>query len=448
MRFAIALLTALAAGVPLAAQAPDPGQQRPVFRSTVELVAVDVTVLDADGRPVPNLTVDDFTLRVDGQSRRLVSAQFVPLGASARPRTSGVTVRHYSTNADAAGGRLIVFVVDRANIRRGEGRLLMEATSQFIGRLEPTDRLALAIVPDSDPYFDFTTDHGAIQRRIGTLLGSGTGPMTTHTIGLAEALAIAHQDLRTFDRVVSRECQTAALMAPVQSRTDTTARNATTAEGVIRACEGEVRVEARLVYGDARQRTSASLSALRNLLARLSLMSGPKTLVLLSEGLFADTRETGEFRQAAEAAAAANTTLYALGLDSQHTDASMDQISPTFNDDRVLRLQGLEMLAGMARGRVFPVVTGAREAFDRIRRELSGYYLLGFEPEAADRDGGPHQIDIDVRHPGIEVRSRRHFLVERDATSRPAADVLAEILRTPLPAFLLTHNPTAMASAR
>ncbi len=432
MRSSHALLAALAAGVALAAQAPD--QQKPVFRSQVELVAVDVTVLDADGRPVPDLTVDDFTLRVDGKPRRLMSAQFVPLGAAARTRTSGVTVRHYSTNADAGGGRLIVFVVDRANIRRGEGRPLMDAASDFIGRLEPTDRLALAVIPDSGPYSDFTTDHRALQRRIRTLLGSGTVTMATHTIGLAEALSIAHQDLRTFDRVVARECQTAALMTPMQSRADATARTAETAEGMIKICESEVRLDARLLYGDARQRTSASLAALRNLLGRLALMSGPKTLVLLSEGLFADTRETGEFRQVAAAAAAANTTLYALGLDRQHTDASMDQISPTFNEDRVLRMQGLEMLAGMARGRVFAVATGGREAFDRIRRELSGYYLLGFEPEAADRDGGPHQIDIDVRQPGVEVRSRRHFLVERDSSARPANDVLAEILRTPLPA--------------
>jgi len=432
MKSALALLVALAAGVALVAQSQD--QQKPLFRSQVELVAVDVTVLDTDGRPVPDLTLDDFTLRVDGQSRRLVSAQFVPLGASARTRTSGVTVRHYSTNADAAGGRLIVFVVDRANIRRGEGRPLMKATSDFIGRLEPTDRIALAVIPESGPYADFTTSHAVIQRQIETLLGSGTQPLSSHSIGLSEALAIAHQDIRTFDQVVGRECATAGMSVPLQSRTGTDARAAEAGEALVRGCEGQVRAEASLLYMDARQRTNASLAALRDLLVRLSLMSWPKTLVLLSEGLFADTRETGEFQAVAAAAAVSNTTLYALGLDVQHTDASMEGISPTFNNDRVLRLQGLEMLAGMSRGRVFEVATGAREAFDRIRRELSGYYLLGFEPEESDRDGGPHALDIDVRRPGVEVRSRRHFLVDRDSSARPAADVLAEILRTPLPA--------------
>lgn len=432
VKFSLAALAVLFAGIPLVAQTPT--QPAPVFRARIELVAVDVSVLDADGRPVPDLTLEDFTVRVDGKARRLVSAQFVPLGAAARTRASGVAVTHYSTNADAVGGRLIVFVVDRGNIRRGEGRPLMEAASRFIGQLEPSDRLALAVIPDSGPTMEFTTDHRSVQRTIATLLGSATPTLSTYTIGVAEALAIAHQDLRTLDAVVGRECNTAALSAPLQARTDVSARNAETGANIIKACELDVRAEARLIYAESRQRTSASLMAMLGLLNRLSFLSGPKTVVLLSEGLFADPRETSEFQRVAAAAAAADTTLYVLGLDVQQTDASMEQISPTFDRDRVMRRQGLEMLAGMARGQVFAVATGGRMAFDRIARELSGYYVLGFEPETNDRDGEPHQIDVDVRRDGVEIRARRHFLVDRGAASRPAKDVLAEVLRTPLPA--------------
>ena len=42
-------------------------QQQPVFRAGVEAVAVDVVVVDRDGNPVTDLTVEDFTLQVDGK---------------------------------------------------------------------------------------------------------------------------------------------------------------------------------------------------------------------------------------------------------------------------------------------------------------------------------------------------------------------------------------------
>ena len=179
MKVATALLVVLMAGA-AGDRAQEP--QTPVFRSKVEIVAVDVSVLDKTGRPVRDLTRDDFTVRVDGTSRRLLSAQFVPLGTETRP--SGVAVTHYSTNENAVGGRLIVFVVDRGNIRRGEGRPLMEAASQFIDRLQPTDRVALAAIPESGPYIDFTADHRTVQRRLETMLGALTPVLLGHTIGI------------------------------------------------------------------------------------------------------------------------------------------------------------------------------------------------------------------------------------------------------------------------
>ena len=395
------------------------------------MVAVDVSVLDKDGRPVRDLTADDFTIQVDGTARRLVTATFVPLGATARP-SGVVSAPHYSTNAGAVGGRLVIFVVDRGNILRGEGRQLLEAASAFIDRLEPYDRVALAAIPEAGTTIDFTTDHRVVQRTIERAVGTATATFGKYTVGLTEALAIERQDQRTLDKVVGRECQVSAMMAQLPTRDEAGPGTRTAAESLVKSCEIEVRDEARSVYWTWRQQASASLASLRNLLERLALTSGPKTLVLLSEGLFVDTRERGEYESVARAAAAADVTFYALGLDVQRTDASMETISPTFNDDRVLKRQGLELLVGLTRGRFFGVATGATSSFDRITREISGYYLLSFEPEARDREGGIRQIQVDVRRPGVEVRARRNFLIDRGATAKPAREVLAETLRTPL----------------
>ena len=50
---------------------------RTTFKSSVDLVPVDVSVVDRNGRPVSDLGPGDFTLTVDGKPRRIASAQFI-----------------------------------------------------------------------------------------------------------------------------------------------------------------------------------------------------------------------------------------------------------------------------------------------------------------------------------------------------------------------------------
>ena len=42
-------------------------QERPIFSTSANVVIVDVTVLGRDGKPVENLTKDDFELYEDGK---------------------------------------------------------------------------------------------------------------------------------------------------------------------------------------------------------------------------------------------------------------------------------------------------------------------------------------------------------------------------------------------
>ena len=57
----------------------DPPQQPPpAARLAVDRVPVDVSVMADDGRLVTGLTAADFTIDVDGHSRRIVSAAYLP----------------------------------------------------------------------------------------------------------------------------------------------------------------------------------------------------------------------------------------------------------------------------------------------------------------------------------------------------------------------------------
>src|SRR5262245_39999416 len=51
-------------------------QQRPAFRTTRELVSVDVVVRDKNGNVVRGLTQADFELREDGQPQQLDTFTF------------------------------------------------------------------------------------------------------------------------------------------------------------------------------------------------------------------------------------------------------------------------------------------------------------------------------------------------------------------------------------
>src|SRR5687768_11167527 len=92
--------------------------QQPVFRSSVEVTSVDVGVVDRNGAPIVDLTPADFTVQIDGATRRVVSAEWVSLVAPPKPQ-GPPPPPGYSSNENLTGGRLILLVIDQPNIRFG-----------------------------------------------------------------------------------------------------------------------------------------------------------------------------------------------------------------------------------------------------------------------------------------------------------------------------------------
>ena len=63
--------------------------QRPVFRSGVDLIAVDAAVVDKDGNPIAGVKPEQFEVTVDGKPRRVVSAEFLEFTTRHRPASIG-----------------------------------------------------------------------------------------------------------------------------------------------------------------------------------------------------------------------------------------------------------------------------------------------------------------------------------------------------------------------
>ena len=370
---------------------------------------LDVTVVNGRGEPIRDLIASDFTVRLDGRARRVLSAQWVPSASSATSATAAPALPDgYVSNEQSTGGRLIVLVIDQPNIPFGEMRTMRDAVEAFIDRLSPADRVAVVGFGTGAKSTSFISDHDQLKRALALLPGQqqrqqfGGG---THDLGLATALAIDRGDEITLSQVVMRDCQG-------------TPR-------AIQLCRQEIQAEAQQVAGEARLDSDLTLRSLRDVLTNLRAVDAPKTLLLVSQGFLADNQRDDASRvtDLGGLAAAARTSIYAFRLETNPTDVTRARGSnPSLvAEDRRERRNGLEALTSSARGALFDVAGTGTSVFERVTSELSGYYLLGVEPDSRDRDGKPHPIRVDVGRTGLTVRAHRTMMSVGDAAPGAAS---------------------------
>jgi VWFA-related protein len=157
----------------LAAQTQTPDQaQGPTFRTGVDLVTVDVAVVDNRGRPVEDLRAPEFSVKIDGEVRRVVSAELVKVDVeAARKQVADKTETFYTSNLTPPNARQIVIAVDQINIRPGSLRPVMQAAAKFLDRLSPLDQVAFITFPEPGPHVSFTTDKLRLRLAMEGLIG-------------------------------------------------------------------------------------------------------------------------------------------------------------------------------------------------------------------------------------------------------------------------------------
>jgi VWFA-related protein len=406
---------------PVSAQAPGPKTQDPLFRAGIELVTVDATALDGDGRQVTDLTASDFQVDIDGDRRQVVSAEYVrladPLRAIGAPHKVVVPDETYasSNTKGAPSGRLIVLLVDQGNIRIGSARAVMDSAKRFVDTLTPEDRVAVIAVPAPGELVDFTTNHDRVREALLRIAGGASALRSRFNLSITEAMAIyMRMDLQLALEVIMRECAGAAAAADAER------------------CEREVEQDAAEIVGEVRRRTQQSVDGIRAVLKGLGAVEGPKSVILMSEGLVFEGLGS-ETDDLASAAVDARATLDVLLLDTPLFDVTQSERPTTPREDRALQVAGLEQLAGASRGQLYRINVSANYAFDRISRSLDGYYLLGVEARPNDRDGRRHRLSVRSPRRGVTVRSRRSFVTTLSAKATTPAEAVDKAIRSPLP---------------
>jgi VWFA-related protein len=425
----------LACGV---SQAAPPADQPP-FGEVVEVnvVNVDVHVTDQGGRPVPGLQRDDFEVYEDGKRVKLTNFERIevePATAEPAPAASVTALAGAASTDPPPEDRLhLVIYVDNFNLNPAHRTRVLQQVRGFLKDLRPEDRVMLV-----------TNDLGLTIR----LPFTGDPAALNATLDMIERLpaqgATAESDRRTAMR------QILEVREAVRVR-----------EG---PCSRSLMAPAESYAEISRNQVLQSLKSLTVLVNSLSGVPGRKAVLYVSDGLPANPGEevfqllaeicgggsasgiqdvhdaelegpdqisgrevlmkvphysvVADLDRFATHANANRVTLYTLqatGLQSA-SSASADY-GP---NERLLQLPNLQfvqtanlqnsltLLATETGGKAILNANDVSLDLHRMQDDLSTYYSLGYVPEHSG-DGREHRIEVKVRKPGLQIRSRRSY---------------------------------------
>ena len=394
-----------------------PAAQQPRFRSSVDVIAVDVQVIDKDGYPIAQLGPESFEVSINGHKRKVVSAQF--LRHTRNVTRADAMLPDSLAETALADGRTVVLAVDNGSFETGSASEAMTALKNFVTRLEPVDRVGLFVFP-TGVWIPPTTDRSTVGIRLDRTVGEKQAIRSHFNLSVSEIVDITAQSTNPNSFLTMRNTAPADDATLVQMDPVRAVRS--------RECPGEADCMAR-IYAEGltlavqlEQQTQASLQGLEDLLARLTTLPGRKSVLLVSAGVLVSDRPDGRPRIGdvgrilGQIAARANAVVYTIHIDS-HTpgygSASQRGVgSSERGRERTMQASFLDEFSSAAGGsRLYVGVGGGESAFDRVLREASAHYLLGVEPADQDRDGKARQLRVKVARRGVTVRNRQWVLV-------------------------------------
>jgi len=412
-------------------------QMPPVtFKVEINYVEVDAVVVDRQGNFVRDLKRDDFELLEDGEPQKISTYSLVniPVERAEKPLFVKQPVEpDVQTNARGLDGRIYLLVLDDLHTAPLRSERVRTAARRFVRQQMGANDLAAIVCTSgrTDAAQEFTGNQQFLLDAIGKFIGR---KLRSPTLERLEQYSLTRGN----------------------------PAGASTADPV----------EAERAYN-----ARAAFDLIRRLSDFLAGVHGRrKALIYISEGVDYNiydqisNRYASEIRGAAEnaisAATRANVSIYSVdprGLTDMGDEAIEIQSLP---DDPSLNLGPQAMLAELRLSqdslRVIAEETGGfaalntndfRDAFDRIVRENSSYYVLGYYPTNDRRDGKFRKIDVKVHRPGVEVHFRKGYVaptgkaparrpIEHEAITRPE---VREALESPVPMSGLTLSVFAAA---
>jgi VWFA-related protein len=418
------------------ALAQEPQQPRPTFRSGRDLVSVDIVVRDKSGNIVKGLTAADFEIREDGRPQEVLGLSYQEISdtgtkpiamtellAGAEERmadTSSAPAAKPMTAQDVAGRRLMVLLFDTSSMQPEDVQRATDAANKYVSeQMSPSDLIAVATVSTSlNILNDFTGDRAVVAAtlaKLGYTEGTATPPPDAATAATDEALAAA----------------------------DTAAAAETS--------------ELDMFNNDVR------LRALRTLSDTLAPLEQKKAILYFSAGMERSGQDNQvELRTAINSAVRAHVSIYPVdtrGLQAVVPGGDARQASgrgqSMFSGRGVAQQfsqlaasqDTLTSLAADTGGRAFTDTNDFGEAFTRVRRDMSAYYLLGYSSNNNVKDGRFRRIQVRVKRADLHVEARSGYFADRDFAHTNRGDRETQLMEQMFSAVSSTDLPVMVTGA-
>jgi VWFA-related protein len=445
----IVAVLALLAGTAGAARAPQAGASRgkPAYSSTATATAVlvDVVVRDKKGRPVTDLTADDFAVAEDGVGQKVDSftrvshGSGIGVGVAWRPANKTLAVMPTTPPPSPADTTSTVEDATTAivfdHLSTESLRLAQKATLDYVPMSgESGVRVGVfATDPGVRMLQSYTTDRTLVRRAIQNVVPSG--------VTAEEQKEERNDDLIARRRDLQSENQSAAQGAASLSGA-ALARNSQeigSRESELVMIQTELNMIRSFDNMERAHKGYDTSMALFAVIRTLSLFPGRKTIVFFSEGLPVSPNLSARFESLIDAANRANVTAYAVdanGLRAKSTLTTTRKEMETFAEERMAQVAsgtnrsdqplsmgfervqdtlkldsrgGLARLAQETGGFLVEQSNDLASAFRRIDEDNQFHYLLTYSPKNTTFDGKFRSIQVKVHRAGMQVFARKGY---------------------------------------
>jgi len=405
---------------------PTPAGPAIQFPSAVELVTVDAVVTDKKNNPIENLTRDAFQVFEDGKPQAITSFEAVVLPPS--PSVGPVKPRTISTNqsAEVRTGRTFIIVFDDVHLQPFQSLRAKAAIDQFLkSGTRDGDRVTL-LASGGGAWWSTRMPEGykELTSLLKRLEGRDIPDTGQDRVTEWEALRIhIYRDKQVEERV-TRRFETYGVNPGQRDQSQTG-----------QSFDGDPMVQGRAseVYYQATAKNKITLNAVERALNSLAGAKGRKSLILVGQGFIYDPN-LDEFKNVVQASRRGNCAIYfvdtmglggmPLGMTAEFGPALPSQDIGAAFAENLERSEGAESVAADSGGFSVRNSNDLAKGLQRIADETRVYYLIGYNPTNAARDGKFRKIELKVAGKDMRVRARKGYYAALDGDAKGAKKVV------------------------